>query len=51
MSAILDQIRQLPVEERLQWLDDIWESIAADAKANALPSSQPEQDEPLSEHL
>lgn len=35
MSAILDEIRQLPVEERLQWVDAIWESIHEDAMVSS----------------
>lgn len=31
MSTILDEIRQLPVEERLQWVEAVWNSIHADA--------------------
>lgn len=49
----LDQLKQLPIAERLQLVEDLWNSIAADAPAAAFPVSPElgaELEERLAEH-
>ena len=35
----LDKLRQLPISERLQLVEDLWDTIAEDAPDEALPLS------------
>ena len=49
----LDQFRQLPVAERLQLVEDLWDTIADEAPDDALPLSPElaaELDRRLAEH-
>ena len=49
----LDQLRQLPVTERLQLVEDLWDTIADEAPDDALPLSPElaaELDRRLAEH-
>lgn len=44
MSAMpIDEIRRLPLEERLRLVEDIWESIHHEADAIPLTSAQREE--------
>ena len=48
-----EQLRQLPVADRLQLVEDLWDSIAEDAPDDAFPLSPElarELDERLAEH-
>ena len=48
MSIALDELRQLPVPERIQLVEDLWDSIASDQHALALtPEQQTELDRRL----
>lgn len=40
MQIDIAELRKLTVAERLQLVDDIWESIAADADGGAITSEQ-----------
>lgn len=40
MSAVPEEIRKLPVEERLRLAEDIWESIRSDPEAVPLTETQ-----------
>jgi putative addiction module component (TIGR02574 family) len=49
----LDKLRQLPISERLQLVEDLWDTIAEDAPDEALPLSPElaaELDRRLAEH-
>lgn len=39
MSVRLDDLKQLPISERLQLVEDLWESIARDLESVPLPES------------
>ncbi len=36
----LNALKQLPVDQRLQLVEDLWDSIAADSPADAFPLTQ-----------
>ena len=39
MSVRFDDLRQLPISERLQLVEDLWDSIARDLESVPLPGS------------
>ena len=39
----LDQLRQLPVSERIQLVEDLWDSIASDSSSIHLSQAQTEE--------
>ena len=39
MSTRSEELKLLPLSERLQLVEDLWESIAADLEASPLPES------------
>lgn len=44
MNAMLDEYKKLPVAERIQLVEDIWDSIAAE-QPSALRLSETQKDE------
>lgn len=51
MSALPEEIRKLPVEDRLCLVEDIWESIRDDADATPLtPAKREELERRLAAH-
>lgn len=43
MSIVLDQIRQLPVGQRIQLVEDIWDTLVGDAANISLSNEQVEE--------
>lgn len=39
MNIKLDDLKHLPLSERLQLMEDLWDSIAGELEADALPES------------
>jgi putative addiction module component, TIGR02574 family len=51
MSNSIDELRKLPVPERLELVESLWDSIAADADQLLLTERQAEElDRRLAEH-
>ena len=42
-STLLDEIRNLSLAERIQLVEDVWDSIAAEAEEFPLPDSHREE--------
>lgn len=42
-SSLLEEISKLSVAERIQLVEDVWDSIAADADAFPIPDSHREE--------
>lgn len=52
MNVRLEELIQLPLSERLQLVEDLWESIAVDLEASPLPESlRTEMDARLAAYL
>lgn len=52
MSAHFEDLKQLPLSERLQLVEDLWDSIASDLESAPLPASlQAEVDRRLEAYL
>ena len=52
MSIRSEELKHLPLSERLQLVEDLWESIAADLEASPLPESlRAEMDARLAAYL
>ena len=52
MSIRSEELRQLPLSERLQLVEDLWESIAAELETSPLPESlRAEMDARLAAYL
>lgn len=52
MSAHFEDLKQLPLSERLQLVEDLWDSIASDLETAPLPESlQAEMDRRLEAYL
>ena len=52
MSIRSEELKHLPLSERLQLVEDLWESIAADLAASPLPESlRAEMDARLAAYL
>lgn len=52
MSAHFEDLKQLPLSERLQLVEDLWDSIASDLESAPLPESlQAEVDRRLEAYL
>jgi len=42
-SSLLDEIRKLSLAERIQLVEDVWDSVAAEAEEFPLPDSHREE--------
>jgi putative addiction module component (TIGR02574 family) len=42
-GSLLDQIRKLPLAERIELVEDVWDSIAAEAAELPVPESHREE--------
>ncbi len=52
MSAHFEDLKQLPLSERLQLVEDLWDSFASDLETAPLPESlQAEMDRRLESYL
>jgi putative addiction module component (TIGR02574 family) len=51
MSTSIDELYKLPIPERIELVEDLWDSIAADSKKLALTEAQAaELDRRLADH-
>lgn len=52
MSSRLGELRKLPLSERVQLVEDLWDSIAVDLESAPIPDSiRAEMDERLAAYL
>jgi len=42
-SPLLDELRKLSLEERIQLVEDLWDTISADARELPIPDSHREE--------
>jgi putative addiction module component (TIGR02574 family) len=42
-SSAIDELRKLPLAERIELVEDLWDSIAADAEELPVPESHREE--------